>query len=161
MCRPRSLRRPPGRARISVDTSGAVEVVTGGASVGQGFATAMAQICAEALGVDYAGIRVVHGRTDRIAWGIGAHAARATVMTGGAVNETAFKLRQKALQYASELLQTPAEMLDIVDGVVRRRGEAGGPTISLADIARRVGPGAKFLHGREPGLSAEAWFHTD
>jgi CO/xanthine dehydrogenase Mo-binding subunit len=156
-----SGRGPADGARISVDTDGTVEVVTGGASVGQGFATAMAQICAEALGVDYSRIRVVHGRTDRIAYGIGAHAARATVMTGGAVNETAIKLRQKALQYAAELLQTPAEMLDIVDGVVRRRGSDGGPSIALGDIAKRVAPGAELLHGREPGLSAEAWFHTD
>jgi len=156
-----SGRGPADGAKISVDTDGAVEVVTGGASVGQGFATAMAQICAEALGVDYSHIRVVHGRTDRIAYGIGAHAARATVMTGGAVNETAIKLRQKALQYASELLQTPAEMLDIVDGVVRRRGSDAGPSITLSDIAKRVAPGAELLHGREPGLSAEAWFHTD
>jgi carbon-monoxide dehydrogenase large subunit/6-hydroxypseudooxynicotine dehydrogenase subunit gamma len=156
-----SGRGPADGARISVDTDGTVEVVTGGASVGQGFATAMAQICAEQLGVDYSRIRVVHGRTDRIAYGIGAHAARATVMTGGAVNETAIKLRQKALQYASELLQTPAEMLDIVDGIVRRRGSDGGPSIALGDIAKRVAPGAELLHGREPGLSAEAWFHTD
>ncbi|HEX4554078.1 MAG TPA: xanthine dehydrogenase family protein molybdopterin-binding subunit [Xanthobacteraceae bacterium] len=156
-----SGRGPADGAKISVDTDGAVEVVTGGASVGQGFATAMAQICAEQLGVDYSRIRVVHGRTDRIAFGIGAHAARATVMTGGAVNETAIKLRQKALQFASELLQTPAEMLDIVDGVVRRKGGDAGPSIALGDIAKRVAPGAELLHGREPGLSAEAWFHTD
>ncbi len=156
-----SGRGPADGAKISVDTDGTVEVVTGGASVGQGFATAMAQICAEALGTDYSRIRVVHGRTDRIAFGIGAHAARATVMTGGAVNETAIKLRQKALHYASQLLQTPTESLDIVDGVVRRKGGDGGPSISLADIAKRVAPGAELLHGREPGLSAEAWFHTD
>jgi carbon-monoxide dehydrogenase large subunit/6-hydroxypseudooxynicotine dehydrogenase subunit gamma len=156
-----SGRGPADSAKISVDIDGAVEVVTGGASVGQGFATAMAQICAEQLGVDYSRIRVVHGRTDRIAFGIGAHAARATVMTGGAVNETAIKLRQKALQFAAELLQTPAEMLDIVDGVVRRKGGDAGPSITLGDIAKRVAPGAELLHGREPGLSAEAWFHTD
>jgi carbon-monoxide dehydrogenase large subunit/6-hydroxypseudooxynicotine dehydrogenase subunit gamma len=154
-----SGRGPADGARISVDSDGAVEVVTGGASVGQGFATAMAQICAEALGVDYARIRVVHGRTDRIAYGIGAHAARATVMTGGAVNETALALRAKALEYAAELLQTPAEKLDIVDGIVRRRG--GGPSITLGQIAARVTPGAESLHGRAPGLSAEAWFHAD
>jgi len=156
-----SGRGPADGAKISVDTDGVVEVVTGGASVGQGFATAMAQICAEALGVDYQSIRVVHGRTDRIAYGIGAHAARATVMTGGAVNATALALRAKALQYASELLQTPADALDILDGVVRRRGGEGGPSITLGEIAARVKPGAELLHGREPGLSAEAWFHTD
>ena len=65
--------------QVTVDATGAVEVITGGASIGQGFETAMAQICAEALGVDYRRMRVVHGQTDRIDHGIGAHAARATV----------------------------------------------------------------------------------
>src|SRR5271168_2536984 len=120
-------RGPRDGAQISVDSSGAVEVVTGGASVGQGFETAMAQICAEALGVDYRRIRVVHGQTDRIAHGIGAHAARATVLTGSAVHATAVKLRGLALGYAAELLQTPASDLDIIDGVVRKSGMPGGP----------------------------------
>ena len=57
--------------RIAIDTNGAVEVVTGAASVGQGVETVIAQICADALGVDYARVRVVHGRTDRIDHGHG------------------------------------------------------------------------------------------
>ncbi len=164
-------RGPRDGAQISIDTSGAVEVVTGGASVGQGFETVMAQICAEALGVDYRRIRVVHGQTDRIAHGIGAHAARATVLTGGAVHATAVKLRGLALGYAAELLQTPAAELDIVDGVVRKRGMPGGPplgdplrggpSIALGDLARRVGPASDLLDGRNPGLTAQAWFETE
>jgi aerobic carbon-monoxide dehydrogenase large subunit len=157
-------RGPRDGARISVDTGGTVEVVTGGASVGQGFETAMAQICAEALGVDYRGIRVVHGQTDRIAHGIGAHAARATVLTGNAVHATAVKLRALALGYAAELLQTPAAALDIIDGVVRRAAPGAatppGPSIALGDLARRVRPGSDLLAGRTPGLTAEAWFST-
>jgi aerobic carbon-monoxide dehydrogenase large subunit len=158
-------RGPRDSARISVDTSGAIEVVTGGASVGQGFETAMAQICAEALGVDYRRISVVHGQTDRIAHGIGAHAARATVLTGNAVHVTAVKLRALALAYAAELLQTPAAALDIVDGVVCRAAPgaapASGPSIALGDLARRLRPGSDLLAGRNPGLTAEAWFSTD
>ena len=42
--------------------------ITGGASLGQGFETVMAQVCAEALGVDYRRVRVTHGQTDRIAY---------------------------------------------------------------------------------------------
>ena len=57
---------PSDGAKIFVDTTGHIEVVTGGASLGQGFETAMAQICADALGADYRKINVVHGRTDRI-----------------------------------------------------------------------------------------------
>ncbi len=86
----------------------------------------MAQICAETLGVDYRRVRVVHGQTDRIRFGIGAHASRATVMTGGAVHVAAAQVRQKALSLASELLQAPADKLDIVDGVVSRRDAPEG-----------------------------------
>ena len=88
---------PTDGVRISVDPTGAVEVVTGGSSLGQGFETVMAQICADALGVDYRRIRVVHGQTDRIEHGIGAHATRATVMTGSATHVAALKVRALAL----------------------------------------------------------------
>lgn len=152
-------RGPSDGARIAVDPRGGVEVVTGGASLGQGFETAMAQICAEALGVDYRKIRVVHGQTDRIPYGIGAHATRATVLTGGAVHATALALRAKALDMASELLQLPADSLDIVDGTVHQRGNPGGPTITLGDIAKRLAPGSKVLGGRRPGLWAEEFFN--
>src|SRR5260370_28320209 len=68
--------------RLSVDGSGLVEVVTGAASVGQGVETVVAQICADALGVDYARVRVIHRRTDRIPFGPGASASRSTLSTG-------------------------------------------------------------------------------
>jgi carbon-monoxide dehydrogenase large subunit/6-hydroxypseudooxynicotine dehydrogenase subunit gamma len=156
-----SGRGPSDNAKIFVDTGGAVELVTGGASLGQGFETAMAQICAETLGVDYRRVRVVHGQTDRIEHGIGAHAARATGLTGGAVHVTAKLVRAKALEFAAELLQTPAADLDIIDGTVQRRTGRGGPSIALGEIARRIAPGSKLLAGRTPGLSAHGWYHTD
>jgi carbon-monoxide dehydrogenase large subunit/6-hydroxypseudooxynicotine dehydrogenase subunit gamma len=153
-----SGRGPTDNAKVTVDPSGAVELITGGASIGQGFPTAMAQICAEALGVDYKRVRVIHGQTDLIDHGIGAHAARATGLTGGAVHVTAMQVREKALGFASELLQTPADELDIVDGTVIRR--SGGPSITLAEIAKRVAPGSKFLRGRTPQLAAHGWYNT-
>jgi CO/xanthine dehydrogenase Mo-binding subunit len=156
-----SGRGPTDNAKISVDPSGAVELITGGASLGQGFATAMAQICAEALGVDYKKVRVIHGQTDLIDHGIGAHAARATGLTGGAVHVTATMVRKKALEFASELLQTPAGELDIVDGTVMRRNGKGGPSISLGEVAKRIAPGSKLLRGREPQLAAHGWFNTN
>src|SRR5499426_4642781 len=111
---------PADGVRIEVDTSGAVELITGGASIGQGFETVMAQVCAEALGVDYRQVRVTHGQTDRIAFGIGAHASRATVMTASATHAAALNVRQKAIEVAAELLQAPADALDIVAGQVVR-----------------------------------------
>jgi CO/xanthine dehydrogenase Mo-binding subunit len=143
---------PKDGVRIGADASGGIELVTGGASLGQGFETVMAQICADALGVDYRRISVVHGQTDRIADGVGAHASRATVMTGSATHNGALNLRAKALGLAAELLQAPAGALDIVDGLIARRGEKSGASIALAEIARQQGPG---------GLIAEGWHHSD
>ena len=156
-----SGRGPTDNAKISVDPSGAVELITGGASLGQGFETVMAQVCAEALGVDYQRVRVIHGHTDLIDHGIGAHAARATGLTGGAVHVTAMLVRDKALEFASELLQTPAADLDIVDGAVMRRGVKTGPSITLGELAKRIAPGSKLLRGRTPQLAAHGWYNTD
>ena len=131
---------PQDGARISIDAAGDVEILTGGASLGQGFETTMAQICANALGAPYDRMTVIHGQTDLIPYGIGAHAARATVMTGSAVNVTALTLRKIALAAASELLQMPADTLDIVDGTVfvsANPPESGGPSVTLAEIAQK------------------------
>jgi carbon-monoxide dehydrogenase large subunit/6-hydroxypseudooxynicotine dehydrogenase subunit gamma len=151
---------PSDGVRISVDASGAVEVVTGGASIGQGFETAMAQVAAETLGVDYRRVRVVHGQTDRIAFGIGAHASRATVMTASATYNAAVKLRDKALDYAAGMLQAPVSALAIHDGKVVRTDGGAGASISLGAIADGLAPTSKTRGGREPGLSVEGWFDT-
>jgi aerobic carbon-monoxide dehydrogenase large subunit len=155
---------PLDGARISIDTTGTVELVTGGSNVGQGFVTAMAQICADALGVDYRRVRVVYGQTDRIQYGIGAHASRASVMTGGATHAAALLVRAKALEMAAGLLQTRVDELDIADGIVVHRdrppGALGGPSIALGEIARHLAPDSPILGERDPGLSAEGWFRT-
>ena len=154
-------RGPTDGAKIAVDADGNVEVITGGASLGQGFETTMAQICAEALGVDYRRVNVIHGHTDLIPYGIGAHATRATVMTGSAVNVAASMVREIAIDAAAEMLQTPADELDIVDGtIVRRRGPAG-PSVTLGEIARRLAPGAAGPGQDDPGLAAEGFFTTE
>jgi carbon-monoxide dehydrogenase large subunit len=148
-------------ARVTVDTSGFVEVVTGAASLGQGVETVVAQICADALGVDYRRVRVVHGQTNRIAFGMGAFASRATVMTGEATRLAATDVRNKAIEMAAELLQQPADALEIVEGKVVRTGAGAGPSMSLGEVAKALEPTSKLLGGRPPGLTADGWFYTD
>ena len=114
-----------------------VDVVTGGASLGQGFETVMAQVAADALGVDYRRCRVIHGQTDRIPFGIGAHASRATVMTASATHIAALNVRRKALEIAAELLQAAPEALDIIDGEVVRKGARPDPR-SVLPRSRRI-----------------------
>jgi carbon-monoxide dehydrogenase large subunit len=141
---------PKDGVRIEIDEKGAIEVITGGSSLGQGFETVMAQVAAETLGVDYRRLRVVHGQTDRIAHGVGAHASRATVMTASATRVAAQNLRAKILEAAAQLLQAPVQALAIVDGNVMRADRAGGPSVSLAEIAASRGK-----------LDAEGWHQTE
>jgi len=150
---------PVDGVRITVDVTGVVEVVTGSASVGQGMETVIAQICADALGVDYRSVRVVHGRTDRIDYGFGAHAARVTVMTGSATHIAALKVRAKALEVAaSDMLEATVDALDIVDGRIVRKDRPDGPSVTLAQVAKALAPAAAIAKGREPGLGADGVF---
>jgi CO/xanthine dehydrogenase Mo-binding subunit len=71
------------------------------------------------------------------------------------------KVRQKALAVASEMMQTPVDQLDVVDGVIERTGIGASPSMSLAEVAAVLGPTSRSLGDREPGLSSEGWFFTE
>jgi carbon-monoxide dehydrogenase large subunit/6-hydroxypseudooxynicotine dehydrogenase subunit gamma len=151
---------PIDGVRVRVHDSGDVEVITGGASVGQGFETVVAQICADRLGVDYRKVRVIHGQTDRIEFGVGAHATRATVMTGNATAIAAEKVRAKALDMASQLLQADPGRLAIVGGKIVRSEAPDESLMTLGEIASHLRPTSKTRGERDPGLSAEGWFNA-
>ena len=139
---------PFDEVRVEAKPDGAIELITGVASMGQGVETVMAQICAETLGVDYARVKVVHGQTNRIDRGMGTFASRVTVMCGEATRLATVKLRDTILTTAAELMQTSADRLDIVDGEIVRTG-GPGPSMKLGDLA-----------ARPEGLSAEAEFRS-
>jgi CO/xanthine dehydrogenase Mo-binding subunit len=128
---------PVDGATIALLDDGSVEVVTGAASLGQGVETVIAQICADAIGMDYRRIRVVHGQTNRIAKGYGSHASRTTVMTGGAANNAALALRSRILEAAEGFYDLPAEVLDIRDGSVIRTDVRTRPLATLAEMSAR------------------------
>ena len=140
---------PFDKVRVEVNPGGTIEVITGVASIGQGVETAIAQICAETLGVDYTRINVVHGQTNRIDKGMGAFASRVTVMCGEATRMASVKLRDAMLGAAAELMQTSPDLLDIVgDEIVRTSGP--GTTMKLAELAT----------ARADAMTAEAEFKS-
>ena len=137
---------PTDKVRVEIDAGGDVTVVTGAANLGQGVVTAMAQICAGTLGVDHAGIRVVHGRTDAIDEGYGSHASRTTVMTGTATLNATLALKEKLVGLAGGLLQTESGAVEIEDGVARRLDT--GASVSLAEIVAASGEAVLSAEGR-------------
>ena len=128
---------PFDTVKIEAKSDGSVEVITGVASLGQGVETAMAQICADELGVNYNDINVIHGQTERIERGMGAFASRVTVMCGEATRMAAAKLREHLLLLAAELMQTNAKFLAISQGRILRSDNSSGPSILLAELARQ------------------------
>jgi carbon-monoxide dehydrogenase large subunit len=142
---------PDDLVRMSLDRSGAVEIVTGVASVGQGVETVLAQICAETLDIPIERIKVVHGQTDRIERGRGAFASRVTVMAGSAVKIASEALRDRAVEAAADLLQAAPDKLCLVDGAVGVR--EGGASILLGEIAGHL--------DEKGGLKSEGWFQAD
>ncbi len=135
---------PFDTVKIEVGSDGSIEVITGVASLGQGVETAIAQICADALGVNYRNIKVIHGQTNRIDKGMGAFASRVTVMCGEATRLAATKLRAELLEIAAELMQTKRTS-------ARRRRRTN---CSSGSFFRAVAAARRTRHASIPAASA-------
>ena len=140
-------------ARVQVQTSGKVTVVTGVGTQGQGHFTVLAQVAAQQLGVPVDQIEVVTGDTDQFHWGTGTFASRGAVVAGNAVHEAAKLVRGKALKLAAERLEAAEEDVELAGGVVHVKG-APDRSVALGELARLANP----MPGTEPGLEATAYF---
>jgi aerobic carbon-monoxide dehydrogenase large subunit len=151
---------PQETADVTVSKSGAVHVYSGGTSMGQGIETVLAQIAAEALGVDPAAVRVVTGDTAAQPFGAGSWASRSTVVGGSAVHQAATAVRERAVQLAARILEAAEEDLEVHDGSVGVRGDPSA-RLTLAEIARAAEPASGWLKSGEPaGLSARRRFEV-
>ena len=145
-------------ARVTVEASGKVSVVTGIGTQGQGHFTSFAQVVAEQLGVAVADIHIVTGDTDLFYWGAGTFASRGAVVAGNAIHAAASKVRAKVLKMASDKLEVPVDELELVDGGVQEKGQPA-TAIPLGQLALEANPlrGA-VKPGTEPGLEATDFF---
>ena len=154
---------PQETADVTVSRSGAVHVYSGGTSLGQGIETVLAQITADALGVDPRAVRVTAGDTAAQPFGAGSWASRSTVVGGSAVHQAALAVRERALRLAARVLEAAEEDLDLADGSVSVRGDPDPKRarLSLADIAKAAAPASRYLEKGEPaGLSARRRFEV-
>ncbi len=140
---------------VRVGRSGRVSVYTGAMPMGQGIKTALAQICADELGIDAADVSVVAGDTSVIPYGQGGFASRQTVTAGSAVHLASVAVRKKAIEIAALLLETSPEDLELRNGRVEVAG-APGSGMALAEIAEAVSgvPGYAMPGNFEPGLES-------
>jgi carbon-monoxide dehydrogenase large subunit len=144
-------------ARVQVQTSGKVTVVTGVGTQGQGHFTVFAQVAAEQLGVAVADVSVVTGDTDQFHWGTGTFASRGAVVAGNAVHAAALQVRAKTVRLAAEILEAAEGDIELSGGAARVVGS--DRAIPLGELARRANPMRGAVKpGTEPGLESTQYF---
>ncbi len=120
---------------VSIAPDGHVVAATGSHSHGQGHETAFAQVVADVLDVDPAGVEVVHGDTARVARGVGTFASRSGGLGASAVWNAAGRLRARARGLAAQKLEANEDDVVLADGRFFVRG-APGRGVTLKELAR-------------------------
>jgi carbon-monoxide dehydrogenase large subunit len=143
--------------KVTVEPTGKVTVLSGASPHGQGQKTSFAQIVGDQLGVELEDITVIHGDTAVVPKGIGTFGSRATAVGGIAVYQAAEKVRDKARELASHLLEVDNEDLNFSEGRftvkgVPRRG------LTIAQIARQAAAARNLPENLTPDLAAESTF---
>lgn len=144
-------------AVVDIDSTGAVRVAMGGANMGQGIETAMAQLTAEQFGIDAHAVTVVLSDTDILPEGAGSFASRSTVVGGTAVIMAAAQVVTKATRIAAELLGVSPEDVTLTGGAA----VAGERRIGLAQVAGAAFSPRFIRTGEEPGLVGRGTFVAD
>jgi carbon-monoxide dehydrogenase large subunit len=145
-------------ARVCVQKSGRVSLVTGVGTQGQGHFTSFAQLVAGPLGLSASDVDVITGDTARFGWGTGTFASRGAVVAGNACHAAALAVRARVLDLAAETLGAAVADVELANGAAHVRSEPERE-VSLAELAARSNPlrGA-VKPGTEPGLEATAYF---
>jgi CO/xanthine dehydrogenase Mo-binding subunit len=134
----------PSQALIHATTSGSFVVSLSATDLGQGLKTAMGQIAAETLGVEYDQIVIDTADTDTGPHDMGTFASRATHRVGNAVIAAATEARGELLKVAALELDAPVDDLELDGhGNVSVKG-APERTVKVADVAAN----AQFIYGR-------------
>jgi len=147
-------------ASVSIKRNGRVALAVGSPPQGQGHETTLAQVCADELGISVEAVDVTLGDTERLSYGTGTFASRTAVVGGNAVRLASRAVKERAIQTAAKILNTPAEELAVSEGKVFRR-QMHDKCVSFGEIAAIAAgsvPGGPFPDGIQPGLETSCYF---
>ena len=102
-------------ALIHIYTDGSIHINHGGAEMGQGLHTKIAQIVAKGFGVNLERINVSATRTDKVANASPTAASAGTDLNGMAALDAVNKIKQGLLEFAAEHFNKPIENIRIDD----------------------------------------------
>jgi len=139
-------------ASVRMSASGKVEVVTGTSPHGQGHETSWSQIAADAFGVDFDDVEVLHGDTAIAPYGRDTYGSRSLAVGGVALSLACGKVVDKAKKIAAHMLEAAEDDIEFENG---RFSVAGSPgtNVSIQDVAAAAYLANDLPEGMEPVLS--------
>jgi carbon-monoxide dehydrogenase large subunit len=144
-------------AEVRVNPTGNIEVLTGSHSHGQGHETTFAQLVSDRLGVEIDTVKVVHGDTDKVQFGMGTYGSRSGAVGMSAISKALDKVIAKGKKVAAHVLEASEEDIEFKDG---KFGVAGtDKAIDFASTALQAYIAHKFNGSElEPGLKEGAFY---
>jgi carbon-monoxide dehydrogenase large subunit len=145
-------------ATVRVEPTGKVTVLSGASPHGQGQETSFAQIVADEFGIDLNDVRVIHGDTGIVQYGIGTFGSRGTAVGGTAVYEAVQKVKAKATKMAAHVLgEENVANVAFEDGRFYLK-DTPSRSVTFQEIALGAYVAKNIPPGMEPGLEAIHFF---
>jgi aerobic carbon-monoxide dehydrogenase large subunit len=141
------------RVTLTVESDGHMRVFTGTQAMGQGIATSLAQVVADAMQLRPDDITVDQGDT-RQGPGFGSVGSRSLFAGGSALTIGAEKLMRHLADLASPLLECPAEDIEYNAGRLRVKGT--DRAVGLADVAKAQ-PGQRVFIESKSSVAGPSW----
>ena len=143
-------------AEIRFDKSGAVTLLAGSVTQGQGHETIFKQIACDRLGLDPNEVYYIQGDTDQVFVGEGTGGSRSATLGGSAVDAAAERITTKAKAIAAHLLDLDAADINFADGVFS--SPKTNRTLTIKDVAKEAMEPARLPKGMDVGLIATATY---
>ncbi|MGH8776218.1 MAG: xanthine dehydrogenase family protein molybdopterin-binding subunit [Jiangellaceae bacterium] len=142
-------------ATVRILPLGKVEVVTGTSPHGQAHETTFAQIAADALGVGFDDVVVVHGDTRTAPIGLDTYGSRSLAVGGMAIVKASEKVVAQARALAAHQLECDPADLEFANGTFSVRGSPDAAK-TIQELAFASFTAHSLPDGAEPVLSADA-----
>jgi carbon-monoxide dehydrogenase large subunit len=146
-------------AEVRFDRSGAITMLSGSCTQGQGHETVFKQLVCDRLGLDPADVQYLQGDTDQVFFGEGTGGSRSATMAGSAFHIAADKIVTKAKAIAAHALKVPVDTVNFADGILS--SPTTNQTITIQEVAKLATQPAKLPKDMEGGLTATAVYTAE
>lgn len=144
-------------ANVRVHPTGSVSIFTGSHSHGQGHETTFAQLVSDTLGIPLDNIDIVHGDTNKVAFGMGTYGSRSLAVGGEAIMKALGKVTDKAKKIAAHIMEASEADIEFKDGKFTVAGT--DKEMAFGEVALAAYVPHNFPHDQlEPGLEEQAFY---